>query len=475
MKLAIYVMHVPVIPEREATLAKLLARAPSAQVMSDPERRGAWWNARRCWEAGIASGADWIVVLNDDALPCEGFEEVAAKALAARSARDPVCFFTNHPEAASEALANGGWYTTHDGLVGVGCALSSIAARRFLSFCDNILDGEFTDDGRINLFAMYFGLRVHTTVPSLVDHQLPDVSLVGNEKHGERTAVVPPSDLVRLVDWTKPPVHAGRMYNGNHWELARLVKPETLTSDVIEHIYLADRHGEPVDETPHVVIATPAYSAPVLAFLESRHRVVQDLAEHGIKVTLLMSGGDSLVTRGRHALCHQFLQTTGTHLLFWDADIECIDPATVRHMLAAGKEVVGGAYPFRDGSGAVVANALPESKSAGIYVDETGCARVREVGTGFMLIERKGLVRLMAKHPETLYFADTTSFRGQPMWALFDVAIEERRYLSEDWLFCRRHGDVYVYVPAEFRHYGMHGHSGHIMTAWGMRPAEAAE
>jgi hypothetical protein len=222
-----------------------------------------------------------------------------------------------------------------------------------------------------------------------------------------------------------------------------------------------------------VVLTTPAYSAPVLAFLESRHQVVRDLGDHGIKATLMMSGGDSLVTRGRHALCHQFLQTSGTHMLFWDADIEVIDPATVRHMLATGREVIGGAYPFRDGSGSVVCNALPESKTQGVYIDDHGAMRVREVGTGFMLIERKALVRMMAAHNHLMYLADTVSFRGAPMWALFDVAIEDRRYLSEDWLFCRRHGDVYVYAPAEFRHYGMHGHSGHILKAWGMREKAA--
>jgi hypothetical protein len=329
--------------------------------------------------------------------------------------------------------------------------------------------GYVANDEGVNFWAMATGRLIAKTTRSLVDHDDGVPSLDGNDAHTYRKAATAAAET---EDWTATPGHIGRTYRESHWKLPRHLP---MTPDLIEAMYRIERHGEQVSADPIICIATPAYSPPVLAFLDSRAKVVTDLSSNGVGAILMLSNGDSLVTRGRNALVHEFLKTTATHLLFWDADIECMDSSVVRAMLQTGKELVGGAYPFRDGSGAVVANAHPADIAEGrLDVDETGCMRVREVGTGFMLIDRRAIVRLMAEHPECLYFSDTKSNYGEPCWALFDVAIEEKRYLSEDWVFCRRHGNAYVYVPAELRHYGMWGHTGHITKAWGMQLAPEA-
>ncbi|HVL62493.1 MAG TPA: hypothetical protein VM430_13960, partial [Microbacterium sp.] len=215
MKLAIYVMHVP--GTREAELAKLLERVPSAGVVQDPERRGAWHTAKTCWDLGIGTGADWIVVLNDDAEPCEDFEGVVRAALASRSERDPVCFYTAHPKAGAVTCD---WYTTHDDLVGVGCALSREAAADFLNWADaNPKLVDFSDDGRINLWAMATGRLVYTTTPSLVDHQLPDESMVGTVEPHARRAVVGIDGANMALRWGSAATHLGRARSGNQWEM----------------------------------------------------------------------------------------------------------------------------------------------------------------------------------------------------------------------------------------------------------------
>jgi hypothetical protein len=148
-------------------------------------------------------------------------------------------------------------------------------------------------------------------------------------------------------------------------------------------------------------------------------------------------------------------------------------------MLETGLPVIGCAYPFRNGSGQVVANPRKEDFETGeLFIDpQHQTIRVSEVGTGFLLIDRKVIVTLCEKHPELLYKADLIDLMAQPMWALFDVAIVDRRYLSEDWQFCRlwreAGGDVHVYLPPEFRHWGLKGHEGHIMDAWQLRPKAA--
>lgn len=472
MRLAIYVMHVPGDAAREEALGALTARIEGEcdfVIMRDPERSGAWANARRCWAAGVESGADWIVVLNDDALPCEGFVDVAKAALAARSPRDPVCFYTAHGKAAEVDCA---WYTTHDGLVGVGCALSSETVREFLAWEQDSLVVPFTDDGRINLWAMATRRLVHTTVPSLVEHQLPAVSTVGNDGHEARTAVVPPGPA---RDWTAEPKHLGRQYVGNHWELVFGTRPESWD---LEAVYLAHRHGDPVSATPCVLIATPAYQPPELAYLESVARTIEDLRAHGIDAIHFLTNGDSLVTRGRHTLVHNFLCSGATHLLQWDADIECLDATAVRRMVESKRPIIGGAYPFRDGSGGVVANLLASDRKAQkVDIREDNTIPVSEVGTGFLMVRRDVLIDMQQRHPEMLYEADLDGYRGCPMWSLFDVALEagesgRRRYASEDWRFCsvaRADGyEVCIYYPPEFRHWGKKAHAGHVVRAWKM-------
>ena len=96
---------------------------------------------------------------------------------------------------------------------------------------------------------------------------------------------------------------------------------------------------------------------------------------------------------------------------------------------------------------------------AGVFAKESSKARVDSK-------PRQSLVEL-------LYKADLPEFTGEPMWALFDTDIVEQRYLSEDYYFCKLWRDagheVYCFVPAEFKHWGITGCTGHILDAWKMR------
>jgi hypothetical protein len=97
---------------------------------------------------------------------------------------------------------------------------------------------------------------------------------------------------------------------------------------------------------------------------------------------------------------------------------------------------------------------------------------VNEVGTGFMLIARTAIEALCDAHPELLYFADLPGEYGNPMWALFDTKIQNKRFLSEDYFFCqlwRELGEsVYVYVPFAAEHWGRKGFRATFMGALGM-------
>jgi hypothetical protein len=243
-----------------------------------------------------------------------------------------------------------------------------------------------------------------------------------------------------------------------------------LTKDDIAKAY-DDLRGEPVSETPRVQVAVPFYreswrvGQTVMASLE---RVMMDLETNGIGADLTHIVGDSLICRMRQRVCHNFLLSNATHLLFCDGDIEVLDPACVRRMLQSGHDVVAGAAPFKATHGRVVCNVWPgsiERLEDGVQQGlEHGCMEVRDVGTGFMLISRRALLQLMAAHPEQMHWSRSFEDAGAPLWAIFDTGVVDGIYQSEDYMFCRRWqaigGKVYVYIPATFRHWGDHGYEG---------------
>lgn len=267
------------------------------------------------------------------------------------------------------------------------------------------------------------------------------------------------------------------------WDTILKVLPEKWE---VENTYRVARGGEAVNfQLPSVAILTPAYGGMHARYTSSLLRVSKDLHENGIGLQVMLTEGESLVTRARHNLVHLFLMSTCTHMLFWDADLEPLDCSTVRKMLATGKPVVGGAYPYRDGSGRVVVNFLEEDengqelplgyheeRTAQVHVDASGCMPVRHIPTGFLLVERSVIVEMCQARPDLLYVDAglQPALRGSPRWDLFGTEIRHRNYLSEDWAFCERWRElarderhqVHVFVDAEFVHHGVTGSKGSL-------------
>lgn len=228
-------------PQTEASLPSVWA------VRIDPGKSGAWRTARDCWQAGLESGRDFIVVLNDDVLLPPGFcaaAEAALVAARARSPESPVCFYTANARAEEAYRAGAAFYSTPDGLVGVACGMHRDNVKAFLEWHDLHFEGEHTDDGRVNLWAMATQRRVLTTLPSLVDHQLPDESTVGNTHHDYRRPAVPPERLERAAEHFQrgPIARFGRQYRGNHWRLLTNTKPSSWRElDAVNRAYALER------------------------------------------------------------------------------------------------------------------------------------------------------------------------------------------------------------------------------------------
>ena len=177
---------------------------------------------------------------------------------------------------------------------------------------------------------------------------------------------------------------------------------------------------------------------------------------------------ESLIQRARNYIVDEFLRSDCTHLLFIDADIG-FDPRDALALLALQisdpekYDVVCGPYPKKTiawekvaaaaQAGVGVENPFDLEKFTSDFVfNPVGGIKqfklaepveVAEGGTGFMLITRGALEKYRDAYPELAYRPDhvrTEQFDGtRDIHAFFDCVIdpESRRYLSEDYFFCK--------------------------------------
>jgi len=213
---------------------------------------------------------------------------------------------------------------------------------------------------------------------------------------------------------------------------------------------------------PLIMIATPCYGGVVMqGYMESIINLMGYAASHDFDVNLAMLGGDSLITRSRNKLVATFLDNPkATHLMFIDADIS-FRPEDVHRMLTFNHEVVAGMYPLKNLDWEQAQKRVTpdmsetELKEAGLHFVGLPCGeKEREerqgfftgiyAGTGFMLIRRSCIERMIIAYPETKFdiahVYPVPKERSKNQYALFDCIIETGTniYLSEDFTFCRR-------------------------------------
>ncbi|MFT8897805.1 MAG: hypothetical protein ABF968_12730 [Acetobacter sp.] len=223
--------------------------------------------------------------------------------------------------------------------------------------------------------------------------------------------------------------------------------------------------------SPHVFIATPCFGGLVTqTYMQSIIGCMAMAQHHGIELTLSLVGNDALITRSRNTLLHQFFtQSDASHILFVDSDIG-FAPDAVPRLVAAGKDLVAGLYPLKDRYWDSLTNVLtkrgePTETASLRYVGEsaslheqhpgdgtdTGLVKAGYAGTGFMLISRQVVQRMIEAYPETRYKRidapvgqDNSAAVETDAYALFDCMIdpETGTYLSEDFTFCKRWRDL---------------------------------
>lgn len=127
----------------------------------------------------------------------------------------------------------------------------------------------------------------------------------------------------------------------------------------------------------HLYIASPGLSIHS-NFHVSLVREIPRILMAGHSVTYAHLAGHVHIDDARNLLTHDFLQSGATDMLWWDCDVGA-EPGASLKLLAHDADVVGGAYPLKDGSqrfpvrlGAKAANGLHEAEML-----PTGFLRVR--------------------------------------------------------------------------------------------------
>ena len=99
---------------------------------------------------------------------------------------------------------------------------------------------------------------------------------------------------------------------------------------------------------------------------------------------------------------------------------------------------------------------------------ENGLIRLHDAGTGFMMIKRSAIDKMIGSYPELKYNNDlnTGPELQEFFYAMFDTMLDptDKRYLSEDYTFCRRWqaigGDIWLDPSISLNHYGSYNFQG---------------
>lgn len=218
----------------------------------------------------------------------------------------------------------------------------------------------------------------------------------------------------------------------------------------------------------HVHYCTPCYGGQVTEpFFRSWSRTHMMFTKYQVPYSVTTSANESLVSRARcHMVAYMMANPEATHLMFIDADInfDCLD---IMHMIQHDKDIVVGAYPKKDlywkqiikaaneegvtdeemikrfGANYALNFRWTEREDGTRSVRESdGLIELKDAATGFMLIKRSVFEKMINAYPDLYFKNDLNLDKEFEKWTylFFDVMHEQdtKRYLSEDYAFCRR-------------------------------------
>jgi hypothetical protein len=242
-----------------------------------------------------------------------------------------------------------------------------------------------------------------------------------------------------------------------------------------------------MEKQKHIFICTPMFGGQCTGvYVQSLINLIGVLGNKGYKTSCSFMFNESLVTRARCNMAHQFLQGDADYLFWIDADIKFRAEDVVK-MLEADVDVIGGIYPKKeinwdtvrqaalDGkenlhnhTGSLVVNLLDSMPSITVPVNEP--CEVSAIGTGFMLIKREVFEKLKP-HTQT-FRSDMNYLTGDEIYGFYldPIDPESKRLLSEDYFFCHQWRKIGGKIHAA--PWCQLGHMGTYLFEGGLLPSE---
>ena len=240
----------------------------------------------------------------------------------------------------------------------------------------------------------------------------------------------------------------------------------------------------------HLFVSTPMYGVMFTVFYTQSIMTLQKvLASRDIDCTFSFMFNESLITRARNGLTHEFLKTDCTHLMFIDADIRFFAEHLVQ-MIEADVSIICGIYPKKEVNWDTVKAAMDRGVANDQLKHHTGSFVVNLVnydgevtvpmnqpveiwngGTGFMLIKRQVFIDLEDRVPTyTNNVVDLANPNNAGMISEYfatSIDPETNVLLSEDYHFCRlaRMNGIKVYAApwATLGHMGSYLFEGYLL------------
>lgn len=223
-------------------------------------------------------------------------------------------------------------------------------------------------------------------------------------------------------------------------------------------------------------LSTPCYGGLCLQKYTESILGLQVLASQvGVQLYIDTIENESLVQRARNVAVGRFMQKSDAqYFMFVDADVH-FDPQSVMRLIQSGHDLSVACYPkkFVDWNQAAEAVKKGDERnmamlSASLVVNfgaqkvaiVNGFAPVLDGPTGFMLIKRCVFEKMEKAYPELNCKNDHQNRDFDEYHAAFDCMIDPvtRRYLSEDYAFCRRWqqmgGKIYADTQTTLGHVG---------------------
>lgn len=255
-------------------------------------------------------------------------------------------------------------------------------------------------------------------------------------------------------------------------------------------------------------ILTPCFNGLCYtSYVQSLMNTLVTFNSLNIELRIKFCKNDSLVSRARNNLIAEAMfDEESTHFMFIDNDITW-SPIDILKLIMNEKDIIGGVYPLKNYHWENL--LMPVENSS--FIDEIkkrkqnsqlkdvvsdidylkhnmlkynvnhisnvlnvtdNMAKVKHIATGFMLIKRHVIEKMIKAFPSTKY-SDDIGYLAEPQnkyaYALFDCGVEDDHYMSEDWLFCHRWtkmgGEIYINISINLLHTGIEEYNGCYMSA----------